>query len=58
MHVFLCVYRCSTLKEIRHSVTASKVTNEIIFVLKNKKNTEILNSGNIFGIRKSKVYFS
>jgi len=39
-------------------VTASKVTNEILFVLKNKKNAEISYSGNIFEIRKSKAYIS
>jgi hypothetical protein len=39
-------------------VTVSNVENEILFVLKNKKLAEISYSGNIFGIRESKVYFS
>jgi hypothetical protein len=39
-------------------VTASKVANGILVVLKNKKIAEISYSGNIFEIITSKAYFS
>jgi hypothetical protein len=39
-------------------VTAGKVANEIIFVLKNKKIAEISYNSNIFEVRTSKAYFS
>ena len=39
-------------------MTTSKVVNKILLVLKNKKMLKYHISGNIFGIRISKVYFS